>query len=103
MFSAKCFVATDAMIAKFQNVDKQCIRLTKCDAIESFDWHSNHVRDSTGIDYVQLALESCKAPDTCHNVRVIEIKYSMGQKYLFELRFSSYGGSSNTELLMRIY
>ena len=76
----------------------------KCDAIESFDWHSNHVRHSIGIDYVQLALESCKAPDTCHNVRVIERKYSMGQEYLFEQRrCSSNGGSSNRDLLMRIY
>ena len=75
-----------------------------CDAIESFDWHSNHVRHSVGIGYFQLALKSCKAPDTCHNVRVIERKYSMGQKYLFELRrCSSYGGSSNRESLMRIY
>ena len=71
---------------KFQNRDKQCIRLTECDAIESFNLHSNHVRHSIGIDYVQLALESCKTPDTCHNVRVIEIRYSMGQKYFFELR-----------------
>ena len=39
---------------------------------------------SFGIDYVQLALESCKDPDTCHNIRVINRKYSMGQKYLFE-------------------
>ena len=76
----------------------------KCDAVLSFDSHSNHVRHSIGIGYVQLALESCKAPDTCHNVRVIEIKYSMGQKYLFELRRClSYGGSSNRELLIRIY
>ena len=64
----------------------------------------NHVRHSIGIDYVQLALESSKAPDTCHNFRVIERKYSMGQKYLLELRRrSSYGGSSNRELLRRIY
>ena len=27
----------------------------------------------------------------------------MGQKYLFKLRCSSYRGSSNRELLMRIY
>ena len=26
LFSARRFVATDAMIVKFQNVDKQCIR-----------------------------------------------------------------------------
>ena len=48
------------------------------------------------MDYIQLALESYKAPDTFHNVPVIERKYSMGHKYLFELRrYSSYGGSSN--------
>ena len=89
---------------KFKNVDKQCIRQTKCDAIESFDRYSNDARHYVGIVYVQLALETCKAPDTCHNVRVIERKYSMGQKYLFELRrYSSYGGSSNRELLMRTY
>ena len=76
----------------------------KCDAIESFDWHSNHVRHSNGIDYVQLTLESSKASDTCHNVRYIERKYSMGQKYLLEWsRCSSYGGLSNRMLLMRIY
>ena len=26
LLSVRCFVATDAMIVKFQNVDKQCIR-----------------------------------------------------------------------------
>ena len=57
-----------------------------------------------GIDYVQFALESCKASDTCDNVRFIERKYSIGQKYLFKLRrCSSYGDSSNRVLLMRIY
>ena len=62
------------------------------------------IRHSISIDNVQLGLESCKAPGKCDNVRVIERKYSMGQKYLFELRTcSSYGGSSNRELLMRIY
>ena len=55
----------------------------KCDAIESFDWHSNRVRHSIGIDYVQLTLESRKASDICHNVRVIERKYSMRQKYIY--------------------
>ena len=51
-----------------------------------------------------MALESCKAPHACHNVRVIERKYSVGQKYLIELkRCSNYRGSSNRELLMRIY
>ena len=104
LFSARRFVATDAIIVEFQSVDKQYIRQTKCNAVESFDWHLNHAGHSTGIDYGQLALESCKAPNTCHNVRVIERKYSMGQKHLLELkRCSSYGGSSNTELLMRIY
>ena len=64
----------------------------------------NHVRHSIGTDYVQLALESFKAPDTRHNARVIDRKYSMGQKYLFELRRClSYGGLSNRELLKRIY
>ena len=53
---------------------------------------------------VRLTLESRKAPDTCHDVRVVDRKYSMGQRYLFELRRClSHGGSSNTELLMRIY
>ena len=65
---------------------------------------SNHVRHSIAIDYVQLALESCIAPETRYNVRVMERKHSMGQKYLSELRkCSSYGGFSNRELLMRIY
>ena len=76
----------------------------KYDTIESFGGHSNHVRYSIGIDYVQLALESCKTPDTCHNLRIIERKYSLGQKYLFELRrCSSYVASSNRELFMKIY
>ena len=45
-----------------------------------------------------MALESCKALDTCQNARVIERKYSTGQKYLFELRrCSSDGGLSNRE------
>ena len=71
---------------------------------ESFDWHLNHIRHCIGSDYVQLALESFKAPGTCHNVQVIERKYCMVQKYLLELRRClSYGGSSNRELLMRIY
>ena len=48
-------------------------------------------------------MKSCKAPDTCHNVRITERKYSMGQKDMFELRCSSYGGSSDGELLMGIY
>ena len=64
----------------------------------------NQVRHSIGIDYVRLALEPCKSPDTCPNVRVIEGKCSMGQQYLFELRrCSGYGGSSDRELPLRIY
>ena len=76
----------------------------KCGATESFDSHSNHVTHSISISYFPLELESCKAPDSYHNVRVIERKYSIGQKYLFKLRWcSNYGGSSNRELFKRIY
>ena len=71
--------------------------------IESSDWHSNHVRHFIGIDNIQSALESCKISGTCRDVRVIERKFSAGQKYLFKLRrCSSYGGSINRELIMRV-
>ena len=56
------------------------------------------------MGYVHLALESCKAQETCHNVRVTERKCSVEQKYSIELRRClNYSGSSNRELLMRIY
>ena len=42
LFHDRLFVATDAMIVKFQNVDKTMYSINEYDTIELFDCHSNH-------------------------------------------------------------